>query len=146
MSTRKRKPIVIDTNVIVSGFLDSGDSYPVKIIDAWFFNQILVVISQELKQELNKVFNKPYIAELLQNQKSIKSVLGRLFNKSFVIMPKSIKEVVFSDESDHFLLELAVSAKATVIVTGDKRLLDIKQVKGIQILSPKQFCLKFKIM
>lgn len=146
MSAKKRIPVVIDTNVIVSGFLDDSDSYPAKIIDAWLFDRVLVAISHELKQELNKVFKKPYIVEVLQNHKSIKSILGRLFNKSLMIAPKSIDEVIFPDETDHFLLEFAVSAKALVIVTGDKRLLNIKRVRGIQILSPKQFCLKFKII
>ena len=145
MSAKKRISVVIDTNVIVSGFLDDSDSYPAKIIDAWLFDRVLVAISHELKQELNKVFKKPYIVEVLQNQKPIKSILRRLFNKSLIIVPEYIDEVIFPDETDHFLLELAVSAKALVIVTGDKRLLNIKRARGIQILSPKQFCLKFKI-
>lgn len=145
MSAKKRISVVIDTNVIVSGFLDDSDSYPAKIIDAWLFDRVLVTISHKLKQELNKVFKKPYIAEVLQNQKPIKPILGRLFNKSLIIVPEYIGEVIFPDETDHFLLELAVSAKALVIVTGDKRLLNIKRARGIQILSPKQFCLKFKI-
>ena len=146
MSVRVKNPVVIDTNIIVSGFLYDGDTYPAKIIDAWFFDRFQVAISQELKKELNYVFKKPYIAEILQNQKSIKSILGRLFNKSLIIVPKPINEITFPDETDHFLLELAVSAKASVIVTGDKKLLSVKKTKGISILNPKQFCLKFKIM
>ena len=146
MSVRKRNPVVIDTNVIVSGFLDESNSYPAKIIDAWFFNQIVVAVSQELKQELNQVFKKPYIVKMIQNQKPIKSILGRLFNNSLQISSKSIDEIIFPDEADHFLLELAVSAKALVIVTGDKKLLNINRVKGILILNPKQFCLNFKII
>ena len=146
VSVKKRKPVVIDTNVIVSGFLDDSDySYPAKIIDAWLFDRILVAVSHELKQELNQVFKKPYIVQVLQNQKPIKSILGRLFNKALMISPKPIDEIIFPDETDHFLLELAVSAKASVIVTGDKKLLSAKKAKGIQILSSKQFCLKFKI-
>ena len=145
MSVKKRKPVVIDTNVIVSGFLDDSGSYPAKIIDAWLFGRIFVAVSHELKQELNQVFKKPYIIEVLQPQKSIKPVLGRLFNKAFMVSPKPIDEIIFPDETDHFLLELAVSAKASVIVTGDKKLLSAKKTKGIQILSSKQFCLKFKI-
>lgn len=146
MNIKKRKPVVIDTNVIVSGFLDDSDSYPAKIIDSWLFDRILVVVSHELKQELNQVFKKPYIVKMLQNQKPIKSILGKLFNKALMVSPKSIDEIIFIDETDHFLLELAVSANASVIVTGDKRLLNVKKVRGIQILSPKQFCLKFKII
>ena len=82
---------------------------------------------------------------MLLNQKSIKPILGKLLNKSLIVLPKPIGKVIFPDEKDHFLLELAVTAKAVVIVTGDKKLLNVKKTKGILIYSPKQSCLKFKI-
>ena len=62
-----------------------------------------------------------------------------------MVLPKSISEVVFPDKKDHFLLELAITARVQIIVTGDKELLNVKKVKDILIYSPKQFCLKFKI-
>ena len=144
MSGRKKPLVVLDTNVIVSGFL-SGDTYPSKILDAWLLGYVQVAVSPELKQELNQVFKKTYISKILLNQKSIKPILGKCFNKSLMVLPKSISEIVFPDEKDHFLLELAVTAKAIAIVTGDKKLLNIKKTKSILIYSPKQFCLKFKI-
>ena len=145
MSVRKKPLVVLDTNVIVSGFL-SSDTYPSKILDAWLFGYFQVAVSQELKQELNQVFKKPYINKILQNQKSIKPILGKLFNKSIMISPAPIDEVVFLDETDHFLLELAVTAQASIIVTGDKKLLNFKKIENILIYNPKQFCLKFKIV
>ncbi|MCZ0932960.1 MAG: putative toxin-antitoxin system toxin component, PIN family [Oligoflexia bacterium] len=145
MSPQKRKPVVLDTNVIVSGFLD-GASYPAKIIDAWLFKHFQVAMSQELRQELNEVFKKPYISRILQDQKSIKPVLGRLLNHSIMVHPKTINTTYFPDETDHFLLELAVTAKAELIVTGDKKLLNVKKAKGVKLLSPKQFCFYFKII
>ena len=44
MSVRKEKLVVLDTNIIVSGFLD-GDkiSYPSKIISAWLTGELQVV-------------------------------------------------------------------------------------------------------
>ena len=145
MSVRKKPLVVLDTNVIVSGFL-GGDTYPSKILDAWLLGYVQVAVSPELKQELNQVLKKPYISKLLLNQKSIKPILGKLFNKSLMVLPKSINEAVFPDKKDHFLSELAVTAKVAVIVTGDKELLNIKKIKGILICNPKQFCLKFKII
>ncbi|MCY4512882.1 MAG: putative toxin-antitoxin system toxin component, PIN family [Bdellovibrionales bacterium] len=102
MNARKKPLVVLDTNVIVSGFL-SGDTYPSKILDAWLFGHFHVVVSPELKQELSQVFKKSYISKILQNQKSIRPILGKLINKSLMISPISISEVVFSDKEDHFL-------------------------------------------
>ena len=146
MSVREEKLVVLDTNIIVSGFLD-GDriSYPSKIISAWLTGELQVAVSQELQQEVNQVLNKPYIKRILESQKSIKHILGRLFNKALMVFPKPINEIIFPDKTDHFLLELAVTAKAKIIVTGDKKLLDVKKVQTIQILNPKQFCNQFKI-
>ena len=144
MSVRKKPLIVLDTNVIISGFL-GGDTYPSKILDAWLLGYVQVAVSPELKQELNQVLKKPYISKILLNQKSIKPILGKLLNKSLMIFPKSISKVVFPDKKDHFLLELAITTRVAFIVTGDKELLNVKKVKDILIYSPRQFCLKFKI-
>ncbi len=62
-----------------------------------------------------------------------------------MVLPKTINKIIFPDTKDHFLLELAITAEAIVIVTGDKELLSIKKIKNILIYSPKQFCFKFKI-
>ncbi|MDE0151389.1 MAG: putative toxin-antitoxin system toxin component, PIN family [Bdellovibrionales bacterium] len=145
MNVTKRKPAVIDTNIIVSGLLSNMDAYPSKIINAWLLGEIQVAFSEELKQELHCVLKKPYIHKLFQGHKSIRPILGRLYNKSIMFNPKTISEVTFPDPTDHFLLELAVTAKAVFIVTGDKKLLDIKKARGIQILSPKQFCAKYRL-
>lgn len=146
MSVKKRKLVILDTNIIVSGFLDGDNiSYPSRVISAWLVGDLQVAVSKELKKELNQVLKKPYINRILEDQKSIKPILGRLFNKAVMIYPESINEVSFPDEKDHFLLELAVTAKSEIIVTGDKELLNVKKVRNIQILNPKQFCQQFKI-
>lgn len=62
-----------------------------------------------------------------------------------MVLPQPIDVVVFSDENDHFLLELATTGKAAFIVTGDKDLLKAKRVKAIEILNPSQFCQRLKI-
>jgi predicted nucleic acid-binding protein len=62
-----------------------------------------------------------------------------------MVLPQPLDEIIFSDENDHFLLELAVTAQATIIVTGDKEMLRVKRISGIEILNPQQFCRKLKI-
>ena len=137
--------IVLDTNVIISGLLSEEDTYPAKIINSWLLGNIKIVISPDLKQELNQVLKKPYIVDIFHNNKHIKPIIGKLLNKATLIYPKPISKVVFSDKTDHFLLELAITSKSKIIVTGDKQVLNIKKANGIFIMSPKEFCLKFNI-
>ena len=142
MSERR---VVVDTNVIVSGLLSGGT--PGKIIEAWMLGRFTPVISNELKRELNDVIHRPNIKHILgvKGPRNIRTALGALFNKALPVLPKAIDEIVFQDLDDHFLFELAVTAKANIIVTGDKGLLALKQIRGIEILNPAQFCRKLKI-
>jgi putative PIN family toxin of toxin-antitoxin system len=134
------KRVVVDTNIVVSALTAGG--FPQKIIQAWITGEFLAVISKELKQEINAVLGRSKFVKL---DKKRRALLGTLFNQALMVLPKPIKEITFPDANDHFLLELAVTAQATAIVTGDKALLKLKRIKGIEILNPEQFCRKFKI-
>lgn len=142
MSARK---IVVDTNVIVSALL--GASFPKKIIAEWLSGQLHVVVDDKLKAELNAVLRRPKLRKSLKSQKqsAIKVIVGTLLNMAETIETKPFPIHSFSDENDHFLLELAISAKAAAIVTGDQEMLKAKRVRGIELLDPKGFCEKFKI-
>ena len=134
------KRVVVDTNVVISALIAGGT--PQKIIQAWIMGEFLAVMSKELRQEINTVLNR---SKFIKPDKRLRALLGTLFNQALMVLPQPIKEITFSDENDHFLLELAVTAQATAIVTGDKELLKTKRIKGVEILNPKQFCRKFKI-
>jgi putative PIN family toxin of toxin-antitoxin system len=134
------KRVVVDTNVVISALTAGGT--PQKIIQAWITGEFLAVMSTELRQEINTVFNR---SKFIKPDKRRRALLGTLFNQALMVLPQPLGEIVFPDENDHFLLELAVTAQATVIVTGDKALLNLKKIKSIEILSPQQFCQKLKI-
>ncbi|MFN7906276.1 MAG: putative toxin-antitoxin system toxin component, PIN family [Pseudobdellovibrionaceae bacterium] len=134
------KRVVVDTNVVISALTAGGT--PQKIIHAWITGEFVAVMSTELRQEINSVFNR---SKFIKLDRARRMLLGTLFNQALMVLPQPIDEVVFSDENDHFLLELATTGQATFIVTGDKDLLKTKRVKGIEILNPSQFCQKLKI-
>ncbi len=136
----KRKPrAVVDTNVIVSGII-SGNGYPARIVEAWLCGEFEAVISKRLQEEVNEVFNRLKIKKRPDySPKDVKKILGTLFNKAEKIKPKSFDIDISLDAKDHFLLELAVSAKADIIVSGDEELLGCVDYKGIKMMSPKDF-------
>jgi putative PIN family toxin of toxin-antitoxin system len=134
------KRVVVDTNVVVSALTAGGT--PQKIIQAWITGEFLALISEELRQEINMVLSR---AKLVSFDKKRRMLLGTLFNQALMVLPRKIKQSVFPDEDDHFLYELAVTGEASFIVTGDKGLLSVKRVSGIEILSPHKFCRKFRI-
>ncbi|OQW50618.1 MAG: hypothetical protein A4S09_02150 [Proteobacteria bacterium SG_bin7] len=134
------KRVVVDTNVVISALTAGGT--PQKIIQAWIMGEFLAIMSTELRQEINTVFNR---SKFIKPDKKRRALLGTLFNQALMVLPQPISDIAFPDKNDHFLFELAITAQATIIVTGDKALLNIKRVKGIEILSPQQFCQKLRI-
>ena len=134
------KRVVVDTNVVVSALTAGG--IPQKIIQAWITGEFLALLSKELQNEINTVLGR---SKLVSFDKKRHILLGTLFNQALMVLPKRINKKVFSDDGDHFLYELAVTGQATMIVTGDKGLLSVKRVSGIEILNPEQFCRKLRI-
>jgi len=134
------KRVVVDTNVVISALTAGGT--PQKIIQAWITGEFLAVMSKELKQEINVVLNR---SKFFKPDKKRKILLGTLFNQALMVLPQPIDQIVFSDENDHFLLELAVTGQAAYIVSGDHGLLKVRKIRGIEILNPHQFCQKLKI-
>ena len=134
------KRVVVDTNVVVSALTAGG--VPQTVLKGWIAREFQALISEELKQEINEVLRR---SKFISVDKKRRIILGTLFNLALIIKPKKIKKPVFPDEKDHFLYELAVEGEALAIVTGDKGLLKTKRVSGIEVLSPAQFCKKFRI-
>jgi uncharacterized protein len=132
--------VVVDTNVVVSALTAGGT--PQKIIQAWITGEFVALVSIELQNEINTVLSRSKLAPFDRKRRIL---LGTLFNQALMVLPKRIHKVVFPDENDHFLYELAVTGQASAIVTGDKALLKVKRVSGIEILGPERVCKKFRI-
>jgi hypothetical protein len=63
-----------------------------------------------------------------------------LFQLSFgVVYPKKKLNIVKEDLADNKIIECALEAKASFIISGDKRLLKIRKYKGIKIITPREF-------
>jgi predicted nucleic acid-binding protein len=57
-----------------------------------------------------------------------------------ITTPGTVPEVIAADPADNQILACALSGKAHVIVSGDRRhLLQLKEYKGITIVRPVDF-------
>ena len=100
--------------------------------------KFILLFSEETLNEFIKVLHYPKFS---LTKDEIEYLL------QFEILPYSkIVEVTFkfdkeicSDKDNQKFLELAVSAKADYIITGDKDFLNLKEINKIKILSPKEF-------
>ena len=135
---KKELKVVLDTNVLVSALLFKGELS--KLLSLLKRRKCILLFSEETLNEIIRVLHYPKFAltekeidyllqsEILSYAKIVETVLK--FNKE-----------ACRDREDQKFLELAVSAKADYIISGDKDLLDLKKINKIRILSPNEFLL-----
>jgi len=125
--------IFTDTNVLVSAFTARGlctDLLEVILADHTLMTGEFVLT------ELNRVL----ITKLNVPEIKVSDTLKFLRKHHVESTPDEPSEVDVRDEDDRWVLESAVQAKADVLVTGDKDLLDIsKDVQQLKIISPRGF-------
>jgi putative PIN family toxin of toxin-antitoxin system len=129
----KKATVVLDTNILISAVLFKGT--PLKILKFCIIEEkIDVAISPELMAEfVGKLKYKFGLdAQTLEE-------LKELIEQSTLNILPQYKTKICRDDSDNMILDLAIYSKAGYIVTGDKDLLELKNHKGIEIITAAEF-------
>lgn len=126
--------VVIDTNIALSGLLWHGA--PRRVLQAARTEQIEVVSSAELIEELEDVLQRPKLAaRLAQIGSTPEQLLAGYLALVVVIRVAPLAVPVSVDPDDDMVLACAVTARATAIVSGDDDLLRLGAVEQIPILT-----------
>ena len=123
--------VFFDTNVLVSALTTRG-------LCAELHER--VVLSHDL------ILGEPVVEELLRiladklkvPLTGLKQARLALDGLEFAPSSTTPLRIAFKDPDDIPILACAVAAKADVFVTGDKALLQLGEIEGIAILSPRQ--------
>ena len=137
MGKIKVRPVVIDTNVVISALLFEGK--PGKFIQFWKTGQIQPLVSKEVTEEYLRVLAYPKFS-LSENEISFllsHEVLP--YFKIVEVKSGARKTTVEDDPSDDMFIRCAESGMCKIIISGDRHLLDLKSHGKIRILSPPQF-------
>jgi uncharacterized protein len=131
--------VVVDTNVFVSHFLVPHQN-PSKVLGLAREGRFILVTSDPILDELERVLEAKLGFTGGQAEEARRSIQAI----SEIIKPHHAVDTVKADESDNRILECALSGKAHVIVTGDKKhLLPLKEFRDIPILNPASFVRDF---
>lgn len=124
--------IFFDTNVLASALMGHG-LCPDLLDRAVIGHSVLLgaPVLEELHRVLTAKFRVP--ADLWRE---LESRLSEFEQTPAAIVPMG---VAIPDPTDVPILACAVSANADVFVTGDRALLELREVEGIPILSVRQF-------
>lgn len=134
MLKKQKRKVVIDTNLWIS-FVYSGFTSPLSfLLQA---ENIELAFSEELFVEVTHVLHRPKFSKRI-DQRSAVSFLELMREAVVFYTPK--KQVrAGSDPKDFFLFSLAIEAKASFIITGDKQLLGLEKYKNIQLINLTDF-------
>ncbi len=130
---------VFDTNVLVSALLFEN-STPAQA----FFSVIAngeILISIALTNEIHRILYRPKFDRYINDSQREDFMLALVENSTLVDVTEEIK--ICRDPKDNMILELAVSGRADVIVTGNDDLLVLNPFREIVILNPQAFLTKY---
>ena len=131
---------VFDTNVIVSGFL-SPFGYPGKIVDLLRVGAVIAVLDDRILLEYHEVLRRP---KLKLNWTEVKIVIDEIiYFAEFSVQENILPSFDIPDSMDLPFIESAFT-NTCPIVTGNVKHFPKEKLKGIQVLSPKEFIDSFK--
>jgi putative PIN family toxin of toxin-antitoxin system len=129
--------IVLDTNVVVSALFWTGP--PRALLDLAYGGQVTAYTSDELVLELESVLGRPIITAFLDKLGvTPREISLRYTSLSNLLHPAKLPTSVCQDPDDDAILECALAAAATVVVSGDQHLLGLGTFRGVEIVPPAE--------
>lgn len=134
MKLKDEVRIIIDTNLWISFLIGRKLSCLLELLS---YPEYQLVVCTELMEEIKDVFSRPKFARYFTSEQL--DLLMKFMNEravSFILkdIPSRCR-----DPKDDYLLELALVSNADFLITGDKDLLDIKDIGLCQIVTASEF-------
>ena len=128
-----RTRLVLDTNVLISGYL--WDGKPRQLLKLVKEGDFTILYSKETISEFARVLSLKFgfIAD------EIHTIIMDMSGMGEKVTIKSDERPIFNDIADNVFINLAVDGKAAIIVSGDSHLLKLKRFKDIEILTVSDF-------
>ena len=131
--------VVVDTNVIVSGFL-GGIRAPAEVLTLILSREIVIVYDERIFLEYREVlsrtkfkFRKSSIAAFLDVIQKTGS-LSQAYSQPFDL----------PDSDDNMFLETAAATHVDCVITGNLKHFPFEKRQGVKVVSPAEFILMYR--
>jgi putative PIN family toxin of toxin-antitoxin system len=125
--------VVFDTNIFISAFVIPG-SLAEKAILEIIEEEDVLLISKDIIDEILSVLSTKFG----RDREGLSHVAVTLSDLAELVKPAR-RVTVFKDEPDNRILECALSGEADLLVTGDKKMLQLREYKGVEIVSLRAY-------
>lgn len=126
-----------DTNTLASGTA-IAQGPPSFVVNAWVNDEVEMITSEPLIDELSRTLAKPYFTSRLTPEQ-IRAFIDIVQRRASVVQITTPIPNVATHQEDNIVLATAESGGASYIVTGDHGLQSLEQFKSIHIVSPRVF-------
>ena len=124
--------VCLDTNVLVSAFTTRGICEDV-------LNVVLaehqLVLGEAVLAELRRVLS----TKMRMQSELVEEAVAFLRREAIIVSSAPTLQLDLRDPDDVVVLSEAVAGLAEVVVTGDRDLLDVKEMLPLPVLSPRGF-------
>jgi len=127
---------VVDTNVLISAALSSR-SAPARIVDL-LLEQATLVFSRATFDELETRLWRPKFDRYLDVERRRLLLQDFAAIAEWVELPNPYGLAHSRDPNDDMFIHTALHGKAAWLISGDRDLLELEPVSGLEILSPAQ--------
>lgn len=128
--------VVLDTNVVMSAMFFGG--LPGRILAAWSEGRFALTLSPAILDEYRRV-SEELGRRYPEAAAAVDPMLTLMAMHAVIVDAPPLDGPVSEDPSDDMFLAAAVSARADVVVSGDRDLLRVSGWRGIAVLTPRQF-------
>lgn len=126
--------IVLDTNVLVSALL-RPESIPAQVLDLVLSRHVQLVLDHRIFAEYREVLSRP---EFAFSPAHVSTLLDFVWQSSERILAAPLP-LQLPDVDDLMFIEVAVSALADALVTGNTKHFPANQRHGVRVCNPRGF-------
>lgn len=130
--------LVLDTNVVMSAIFFGGD--PKIIIRAAIAKKVELVATQALVDEYHEIAERLHEYYPTVSYRRPLAIFESLLK---IVRPATLSGNVCRDPDDDALIACALGGKAKIVCSGDEDLLVLNGYRGLEIMKPHDFKLRF---
>jgi putative PIN family toxin of toxin-antitoxin system len=125
--------VVFDTNIFISALV-IPKSLAEKAIFKIIEGKDSLLISKDIINEVLSVLSSKF-----ERDREALSHVAVTFTEIAELVKPSKRIKIFKDEPDNRILESAICGEADFLVAGDKKMLQLREHKGVKIISLKEY-------
>jgi len=128
-------PLVLDTGVLIAGLYWRNEAH--QCLRAWQHGVFQLAVSDAVFDEYRRVAWRVKEKERLAGDPE--PLLRLIHERALWVIPEPLAKQVCRDPKDDKFIEVALAARARLLLARDTDLTDLEKPFGVEIVTPRQF-------